>query len=283
MQIKKIVVASEFTTLSDKALEFALAIAKRLQHEEIILLNMILPLYHQNFYAHGDPEDYKGQLTDNINSAVIHKHEDLIELQALKYSASSVRIVPVVKLADSIKALNDYMIEFKADLLISGNHEEKGLPEILFGSHTDKMVRKIQYPTIIVSEEAIPTDIRLIALAIHADENEDISDIVDFASQMNAHLDLVHINKSGNGNKVTAIIAKLEATADTYRLKDYSVKVFNNESVEEGLKKYANQYNPDIIAIIAHGHGKLYKMVFGSKAEEIIDKISVPVFVCKGR
>jgi nucleotide-binding universal stress UspA family protein len=283
MQIKKILSLYEFTFLSDKALEFTITIAKRLGHNEIILLNLIIPAKRKSFYSQGNPVEVDGELTDQITSVIYKKHLDLIELKALKFSSSKIRIIPVVRLADSAAAINELMNEFGADMMVCANHEKRGLPEIMYGSRTGKMVQKIHFPVIFISEEMLPAEIRLIAFAVNAQPDDDISDIADFARQMDAHIDFVHVNLSGDGNKTHQIVENLQSKADLYGINHYSIKIFNNSSLENGLNKYVAEYNPDIVAVIAHDHGKLYQMVFGSKTEDIIKIVSVPVWLGKER
>ncbi len=282
MQIKKILVPTELNEISEMATEYAVSLAGQLNVGEVVLLNLIIPAHHQAFYAAGQPLDAKGQLTDHLNMVIMQKHEDLIKKQANQYATSKVKITPQVRFSNSMSNLNTYMDEFGAGLIVCGSYDKFSFLEILFGSPTEKMVRKVDYPMIVLTEEPVSDEIKNIALAVDVDQpiHEEINEIIFLAQHLHAHLQLVHVIDN-DGVKAANAIDKLQQLAKSRNISDYSINVLNNESVENGLNSFVRKFNPDIIAILSQGKGKLHKLIYGSETEEVIRELKIPVFVCK--
>jgi len=62
----------------------------------------------------------------------------------------------------------------------------------------------------------------------------------------------------------------------------------NNDSLEDGIRHFVRKHNPDMIAVLSQGKGKIHKLIFGSNAEDIISstegiikETDKPVFVSK--
>jgi nucleotide-binding universal stress UspA family protein len=55
----------------------------------------------------------------------------------------------------------------------------------------------------------------------------------------------------------------------------------NNDSLEDGIRSFARKHNPDMIAVLSQGKGKIHKLIFGSSTGHIIKETDKPVFVSK--
>ena len=58
--------------------------------------------------------------------------------------------------------------------------------------------------------------------------------------------------------------------------------VLNSESVDTAIVHYAEKNNIELIAITSHGHGGWKDFLFGSTADSILRKSSLPVLMIKG-
>ncbi len=282
MQLKRLMVLTELNRLSEISLEFAVDLAHHLNIKEIVLLNLIISAHQQTSDATGHAIDATGQLANELNSAILKKHKKITEQQASEYSDNEVTILPSVKFSDSASSLNDFMKEYKADLLICGSKDKLSFLEILFGSATEKMVRKVDYPMIVLTDEPVKADIRNVALAVDLEEEnqQGIEAAIDFAHSLNAQLQLVYAITNKN-MKANEAIEGLQKFAHGKKIKNYSINVLNSQSLEEGLEGFVQKANPDMLALVSQGKGKLHKLIYGSNTEEVIRELDVPVFVCK--
>jgi len=283
MLVNKILVPTELNELSDIALDFAIDLAKQIQIDEIVLLNIIIPAHVQTLTASGEAIDAKGKLAVQLNDKIMKQHEELINKQANQHAGSHVKINPFVRFNYSKSDLNQYMKEFKADLIISGSRDKFSFMEILFGSSTEKLIRKINYPMIIIKEEPVKTEIREIALAIDITEGEEqdgIDEIIAFSGLLNARLQLVHV-LTGDKPEATLAIDTLQKIAKREKIKNYAINVVDNHSLEDALHSFARIQNPDMIALLNQGKGKLHKLIFGSNTEDVLKETEKPVFIGK--
>lgn len=282
MQVKRIMVLTELNRLSEISLEFTVDLAHKLNVKEIVLLNLIISAHRQTSDATGHAIDATGQLANELNTAILKKHKKITEQQASEYSDNEVTILPSVKFSDSASTLNDFMKEYQTDLLICGSRDKLSFLEILFGSATEKMVRKVDYPMIVLTEEPEKADIHNIALAIDLEEDnqQGIEAAIDFARLLNAQLQLVYVI-TNNNIKANEAIEGLQKFAKGKNIKNYSINVLNSQSLEDGLEGFVQKTRPDMLALVSQGKRKLHKLIYGSNTEEVISELEIPIFVCK--
>ena len=282
MLVNKILVPTELNELSDIALDFAIDLAKQIQIDEIVLLNIIIPAHVQTLTASGDAIDANGKLAVQLNDKIMKQHKELINKQAKRHAVSDVKINPFVRFNTSKSDLNQYMKEFDADLIISGSRDKLSFLEILFGSSTEKLIRKINNPVIIIKDEPVNTKISEIALAVDIDQEDQdgIEEVIDFSEKLNARLQLVYVITDERHSAPEAIDS-LQKIAKTRKIKDYAINVINNHSLEDALQSFVRLQNPDMIALLNQGKGKLHKLIFGSNTEDVLKETEKPVFIGK--
>lgn len=282
MHLNKILIPTELNELSDIVVDFAINLAKQIHINEIVLLNIIIPAHIQTLTASGDAIDANGKLAVQLNDKIMKQHKELINKQAKRHAVSDVKINPFVRFNTSKSDLNQYMKEFDADLIVSGSRDKFSFLEILFGSSTEKLIRKINNPVIIIKDEPVSSKISEIALAvdIEQEDQDGIEEVIDFAEKLNARLQLVYVITDEKHSAPEAIDS-LQKIAKTRKIKDYAINVINNHSLEDALQSFVRLQNPDMIALLNQGKGKLHKLIFGSNTEDVLKETEKPVFIGK--
>ncbi len=283
MTFKKILVLSELNNLSEITMEYAVNMAEQMDIKEVVLLNTILPAHHQTYHAGGQTIDAQGQLANSMNMVMLKKHRELTQNQAVKYSAEHVRVIPHVEFIHSTSNINEYMEKYGTDLIVCGSHDKASFMEILFGSTTEKMVRKIDYPMVVLNNEPASSDIEKIALAIDVEKEDQsgIEQILDLAKSLHAHVQMVYIHQKNKDLKTNDAIEKMQQIGKAQNLDNYSINIINNPDLEDGLNSFIRKYNPDMLGVLSQGKGKLHKLIYGSHTEEIISETDIPVMVGK--
>ncbi len=281
MQINRILVLTELNKISDIAIEYSISLANQLNVSEIVLLNMILPAHSQIAEASNQAVDPNSVMANELNTAMLEKHKNLMLNQAKKYSNPLVNIEAHVKFKTATSQLNEYMEEFDAGLLVFGSNTNHNFFEVLIGSKTEKLVRKMNYPMIVISEEPDSYKVEKLALAVDIEEknHDGIDEIIDFANSLNAKIQLVYVITN---SKIRAdeAISSLHSLAQSKRISKFSINVVNNPDLEDGLEGFIKKHKSDMIAVLSQGKGKLHKLIFGSNTEDIINELEAPVFVC---
>lgn len=282
MSITKILVTSENASMSTKVMGFAIQIATKLQIDEIILLYILMPTPTQAYMASGEVYMAPGVQAVRLDQELLEINQKKLHEEALRFSTPAVRITPKVEFGNNRTHLNSYMQKFGTDLVIAEGREERGFVENLFGNDTERMIAQTDYPMIIVKEESEISDVQKIAVAIDVDEenHEGLANIRDFATGVGARLHLVHVITDDNTN-ADIVIETMRDLARKYQLSNHSLHVVNNSSLERGLHSFIQKYNPDMIAVLTQGKGKLTRFFYGSTTDDILKESDKPIFVSK--
>jgi len=284
MQTTKILVPTDLTELSEIATGYAVDLARQLKIKEVILLNILIPAHVQTSSAAGGVVNSSVQIAQQLNMAMMEKHEKIIKEHAEKYSTPDVEITPIARINNSKSNLNQFIKEFGVGLIVTGSRDKFSFLEILFGSETEQMIRKVDFPMIVLTGEPVPSEVRNIALAIDIEleeqEQDGIDDVIDIARALDAHLQLIYVIINDNIIASDAI-DRLQSIAKNKNIKNYSINVVENHSLETGLQGFVRKYTPDMVAVLTHGKGKLHNLIYGSKTGEVIKEIEIPVLVAK--
>jgi nucleotide-binding universal stress UspA family protein len=282
MDIKRILVPTELNALSANATEFAVDLANQAGISEVILLNIIVPAHSQTFAASGDVFAAEGGTASRLNMLLMEKRQKLVEKEAARFSSDKVTVKPYVRFNDSKTELNEYMQYFDAGLLVSGSRDQESFLDKLFANKTEKIIRKVDYPVIVIKKDTVSGKINNIALAIdvNAEVQHGLDDIIYFATMVEAKLQLLHVIVD---DEITSdfAIEKLQQLSQQNNLTNYEINVVNSGNLESGIRKFIRKYNPDMIAVLSEGKGKIRKLIYGSSTEDIIEETDIPVFVSK--
>ncbi len=282
MVTKRILVSTELDELSAKVTKFAVGLSTQLGVSEIILLNVIIPATPQSFSATADVSTQNTHHVNLFNTELMRKHQLQVSAEAKKLSTDKVIINPIVRFRDSKTDLNSIIESAEAGLLIFGSRDEHSFLNPIFGTMTDKMIRKVDYPAIVLKEDTPLKNIHHIAVALDVNEEDQsgLGTIADFAKSLHARMNLVYIDTNGNATPDSAI-EKIHTLALEYKLEDYAINVVSSHKLEEGIKGFVRKTNPDMIAVLSQGKGKIKKLIFGSSTQDIIKEADIPVFITK--
>ncbi len=282
MVIKKILIPTELDELSTIVTGFAVDLAEQMNISEIVLLNLIIPAPSHAFLASQNAFAPNVNMDERFNAVLLENHQKLAGEEAERFTNEKVEIKPFVRFNESRTNLNKYMQEFEADLVVCGSRDEHSFLQILFGSDTEKMVRKVDYPMIILQDKRDTAEIKsiLVAIDINEENQNNLSEIISFAGSVNARMQLLHVITDDSQSSDQAI-KKLRKIAIENMVENYDINVVSNNNLEDGIRSFARKYNPDMIAVLSQGKGKIHKLIFGSSTEEIIRETDRPVFVSR--
>ena len=280
MNLKRLLILTDFDDLSKKVISFAINIARQLKVSEIVSLNIISPAYTHT--TSGDLLATESLQANQFNNQILRKNQELAENEARSFSTDKVNITPEVVFGNSIVGLNAIMEDLEAGLLVCGSRDEHSFWQKIFGSETEKIIRKVDFPTVILKEGTIINEVNVIAVAIDVNEEtqDGLKDILDFGALLEARLQLLHVI-TDEGISSEEAIDKLHHLAKMNKLKNYDINIVNNDSLESGLRSFIRKNNPDMVAVLSQGKSKLKKLIYGSKVEDIMEETDKPVFISK--
>ena len=269
--MKRILVPTDFSEHARYAAKVAAQIARK-NNAEIYLLNLL---------------DLPSHMNDAVSSGV-NIPEVMLYLAKTKERLSDLMEEPFfdgltvyadARLERAFDGIVTFSKEKNVDLIVMGSHGVSGFQEMFIGSNTEKVVRASDIPVIIIKSEMEDFNINKFVFA--SDFSNEIKKpfqkLVEFANLFDAKLDLVMIN-TPNSFKTNDVAEKImQNFASSFPLKDYSLNIYNDSNIENGIINYANKTNADLIGIATHGRTGLAHFFNGSVSEDIVNHSVKPV------
>lgn len=282
--MKRILVPIDFSKTAVIALDTAADVARK-SGAEVILLHVIEEVEDLNFNT-------DGQISSGISGEeklfmlkLIEKSKKQLEKVVKDPKYSDITVSGELKLGSAFHNIKDIITEHKVDLIVMGTSGHTKLEEMLIGSNTEKVVRTSKAPVLVVNKKPATTNFKNIVYASSMGKDEEVfSRIVKRTQQIyGSTVHLVRINTPGDFQRDTVVKDFMEKFAKKLGLKNYTINVFNDLSIEEGIIRFADYIDADLIAMATHGRTGFAHVLAGSVAEEVVSHAKRPVltFVVK--
>ena len=173
---------------------------------------------------------------------------------------------------------------FHHDFIITGSSGTKGTVRELLGSNVEKIIRKSDVPVIVVKGDDVGFPFKNIVFV--SDFMEDVSGafehVISLAKKCNAHIRLLRINTQTDTNSIAAGLDPIKRFLERFPdLKNYSMYVNNEPSVETGINTFVKHEPTDLIAMSTHGSTGFLSLFSKSIAEGIANHSALPVMTVK--
>ena len=119
-------------------------------------------------------------------------------------------------------------------------------------------------------------------IAFVSNFDEDITDafkqVISIANKCDARIHLLRINTETDFNNINLGLDPIEKTLQNFpELKNYSMAVYNEPSVETGINTFIKQHPIDLIAMVTHGKTGFLSLFSKSIAEGVTNHSTLPV------
>jgi len=141
VEIKKVVVPVDFSSNTDKVIDYALSVADKLE-AEVLFFHVVnnfqgydMMLVHPSFVG----------LTKDLEQQAEERMQNLVTDHKERQNGVKGDVI----LGDAAEEIINYANVEKADMIIIGTHGYKGLDKILIGSTADQVIKKAQCPVLL--------------------------------------------------------------------------------------------------------------------------------------
>jgi nucleotide-binding universal stress UspA family protein len=281
--MKKILVPTDYSKPSIIAAEVAVDIAEK-YGADVIFLNVVEEATGGSFNVEGEVS--KGNMEDRLFTfKMIEKAKKQLQKMVSDPRFSAVKVNGELRVGNPFHGIRTIILEHKVDLVVMGTSGRTKLEEVLIGSNTERIIRYAKCPVLTVHKKPLNSDFRNIVYATSMSQDEEVfSRIVKRAQQLyNSTLHLVRVNTPADFQKDHVVKEYMEKFAKKLQLKNYTINIYNDFSTEDGIIRFADQVNADMIAMATHGRTGFAHVLTGSIAEEVAGHSSRPVltFVVK--
>jgi len=281
--MKSILVPTDFSKPSFVAAEVAVDIAKK-AGSKVVFLNVVEEATDGSFNVEGQVS--QGGWEDRLFTfKMIEKAKKQLEKMVKDPKFAAVDVTGELRVGNPFHGMRTIITEHKVDLVVMGTSGHTKTESMLIGTNTERVVRHAKCPVLTVHQKPASSNFKNIVYATAMAKDEEVfSRIVKRAQTLyNSTIHLVRINTPGDFQKDHVVKDYMEKFAKKLQLKNYTINVYNDLTAEEGIIRFADSVNADMIAMATHGRTGFAHVIAGSVAEDVLGQAKRPVltFVVK--
>lgn len=296
LALDDILLARDFSSVSDRALRYVLDLAAR--------TGATLHVLHAEVLRSADRTEARPTPTEDLDAL----REDLKRTDTGSADAiDDVEVVEVVRRDISPgPAVLDYAAEADVDLIAMGTHGRRGPSRLLLGSVAEEVVRRADRPVLTVrgkTETDRPVSVgtlRRILVPVDFSEysREALRTARGWAALYDATIDLLHVveedlHPAFYVGGVTSVYDAVPDLDDKVRakLKSFAAEVDDGDgtvnthvrtgAVADGITTFVDEHDVDLVALSTHGRTGLEQFFLGSVAEKVVRHVPCPVLTVK--
>ena len=276
--MKKILVPTDFSEQANNALEVAAEIAKN-YGSEIYLLHMLeLPV---GLVDAGLIEGTHNDIPEVLYFMKLahNRFEEVKDKAFLK----DIPVYETVLFKETFEGIKEVAQKNDCDLIVMGSHGSSGIKEVFIGSNTEKVVRNSDIPVLVIKEKKpiLETQDFIFASDFVPHVKNSFIKATKFADAIGAKMHLVYINTANKFKTSEYLDKKMKKFLEGVEFTNYTLNVYNAESIEKGILKFATQKKADLIGISTHGRKGLAHFLNGSVSEDLVNHSKKPVITFK--
>jgi nucleotide-binding universal stress UspA family protein len=288
--LKTILLPLDGSTLSERALPYAGALARR-SGGRVVLVEAV------------EVHPFLGVDLSDAQIAVVDRAETNLRKAANRLDAEGVPAEPHTYYDDPVTAILDAANRHCADLIVMSTHGRSGVGRMLYGSVTDQVLRRATVPVLVVPsivEHPWSAD-RPLSVLIALDGSELAEEALEAADLITAagetQVTLLRVIEPptypiyGDGyayvpfdedGEVAAARQYLEGQVT--RLRERGKHVSGKVTVGQPagvIAALAREQHADLVVMATHGHGGLSRLLLGSVATSTLHQTTVPLLLTR--
>lgn len=295
--IRRVLVPTDFSPGADRALSWALDLA-RLFGAEVDVLHVM---------GHVET-DAQSPLRRSPEESALQDSPDRIVEERLRqvvttHDAAGVEVRPVTKHGSAVAPAIAYVAnERAADLIVVGTHGRRGVRRLMLGSVAEEMVRTANRPVLVVPPEAHLPEAELRRILVPVDFSGFSLSVLPWARTLSetsgAELVLLHVIEGYSLAEVYGLEAVLVAGAHpsvkalAHEMADRLHRDLLAEGVDasvhldEGyattaIPQFAHSYGADLLVMASHGRTGFQRFLLGSVTARVLRAAPCPVLVVR--
>ncbi|MEO1262536.1 MAG: universal stress protein [Bacteroidota bacterium] len=268
--MKRILVPTDFSECAANALDAAAQLAERFDATLHLLHSEDLPPYWEQL-----PEEEKQKWATVNQASDKAKHQ----LKQFKEKYPNLHLETTCTPKQLPAAISAHVEQHGIELIVIGSHGASGKNEFFIGSNTQKVVRTIHCPTLIIKNPLKDINFHKVVFASSFNESE-LEGFVHFKNLVKHFIPEIHLVYVQHSiiNPPTQIqletMKPFERACAPLQCQSH---IYNDFSVDKGIRSFADKLGADLIAISYHERHPIKRMLIGSNVEAIINHAELPV------
>lgn len=292
MQIKQILVPTDFSENAQHAVSYAVGLAKQCSAKLHLLHTPVIPTYllMDLSYSPG-PE----AVTRILNDA-----QEAIDQQAKVVASAGVEHFTAIREGTVHEVIRDYAKEHDVDLVVVGTHGRSGVAKLMYGSVTERVLKTVHTPIIVVPPEGgeLPSVIVMaydfsspgkraaeLARAIHGVFHGPLHLVHSYLDVWGEYTDRGAVVGEAAEKRREALHLGLEEMleADAKELFSIDAQTIQTHLVTgdpaEGILRVAEDVGATLICAGTTGKSGIERLLIGSVARRLLHESKVPLLL----
>lgn len=272
INMKTILVPTDFSDTAANALNYAIELAKR-EQAKLVLLHV----YHIEPAA----SYIDVPLPDHESGTPEEKW--LNKLRALetkaKHASQELQTELVARLDLAVDGIVKEAEERDVDMIVIGTTGASGLKEIFLGSNAARVIERAHCPVIAVPAEASYQHLKKIAYACNYRDIdlEAIQKLIEIAEPFHAQINVLHVYEDEEAKAREQMQKFIHDTDQKIPYSNISYELLGGEDVERKLEEYLQTQAADLLVLSTHQRDLRDKLFGRSITQKLVYHSKVPV------
>lgn len=269
--MKNILIPTDFSDVAHNALDVGLKFARRFSAAIHLLSCTELPDGWENL----SEEEKFGFLEIQALSLKVSERFDQIREQH-----SDVTFHTSFAGGTLTDGISHYLSSHEIDFIVMGSHGNSGHNDLFIGANTQKVVRSIHRPVLVVKKPIDSIDFKKVVFAssFNLDEQQPFLHFKEIMAPFEPEIFLVTVDTPfsfGSSPTITAsAMEDFKELASPYTCHPY---IYKNSNIEQGIREFSTEIDAQLIAISNHNRSSLKRMLVGSTVEALVNYSDLPV------
>lgn len=275
LQISHILIPTDFSSISDKALPFALELARR-NKASITMMHTIEEPYDFAPML----EDIKKQIGRKIKSLFDEKLEEIA--QRSEYGDLDIE-TSIQNGRVSMAILEEAKLS-KADLIVMGTTGATGLQKVLFGSNASEIILQSKVPVLVVPKNSIYNGLDHITFLSDYNDGDlkALEQTADIARLFNAQITVLHIAKERNLKTEIMHRGFKEIATKQLNYESLDFELITQKNFIAGVADFLESHSTSLITMVRYEKPFFSKLLNKDHSKELGFYSKIPLLVLIG-
>ncbi len=278
MEIKKILIPTDFSELSFYAVDYAIAIAK-IHGSEIHLFHVIEELLTMavpgDFYLNTE------EIVQREVEMLALKSKQMSELSSKLEQQHGIKFTTHVEFGRSHRVISDYANEHAFDMIVMSTHGVSGFREFIIGSNAVRIISDAKCPVLSVQQKMKDHGIKRILMPFKDDpySRQKVKFAINYAQWFKAELITLGIDtelEESHLRKIELEAAQIKDMIDDKKIPNRLFITQGNAAKE--ILKCAKEQEVDLLMVMADMENEdIVDFIMGPVAQQLVNHSKTPV------
>ncbi len=262
--MKRILFPTDFSEAADKALNFAIEIAKKAQLD-IILVNAYDLPYAQNVMSTSLMDIMRENSINGLNEVAKKVKSADIECDTQSMMGNPIRVIKELSRKDP------------DCIVVMGTKGASGIEEVLIGSNAASVLQSTDVPVLAIPSDAEFTMIERIVYCTDFRSNKNdraLRRLATMAKLFDAEVLILHIQQSGMADLASDQRHKFDHHLTGVK---YSFHILKDAKVEEAILNFTTDKDANLLALLTRKYGVIRGLFHSSLTNKVAFHTKVPL------